>query len=157
MPQCQFLFIMSVHCRKGPKMKVLRKIWKNYRNSKTPEDSGSQKDKSGGGPQPPHHTWARLGLGRAQGWCRHLVHLLATPFGLYIALDLKLTKESTISTEKFQSSAAIQNPNSGDRSLCSGTLPGRGIAPGAISIDATASIIVVAASHDEEGVVLHRG
>ena len=29
--------------------------------------------------------------------------------------------------------------------------------PGAISIDATASIIVVAASHDEEGVVLHRG
>ena len=157
MPQCQFLFIMSVHCRKGPKLKVLRKIWKNYRNSKTPEDSGSQKDKSGGGPQPPHHGPARPEGGRAVAWCGRLGHRLATPFGLYIAPDLKLTEGSTISPEKFQSSAAIQNPNSGDRSLCFGTLPGRGIAPGAISIDATAIFIAVAASHDEEGVVLHRG
>ena len=138
-------------------MKVLRKIWKNYRNSKTPEDCGSQKDKSGGGPQPPHHTSARLGLSRPQVWCRLLVHRLATPFGLYIAPDLKLTEQLMISPEKFQSSAATKNPNSGYRSLCFGTLPGRGIAPGAISIDATASIIVVAASYDEEGVVLHRG
>ena len=46
---------------------------------------------------------------------------------------------------------------SGDRSLCSGTPPGRGIAPGAISIDCTAIFIAVAASHDEEGVVLPRG
>ena len=145
------------HCRKGPKMKVLRKFWKNYRNSILPEDSGSQKDKSRGGLEPPHAPWARLGLSRAQGWCRLLVHHLATPFGIYIVPDLKLTEESTISPEKFQSSAAIQNPNSGDRSLCFGTLPGRGIAPGAISIDTTASIIVVAASHDEEGVVLPRG
>jgi hypothetical protein len=56
---------------------------------------------------------------------------------------------------------------SGDRSLCSGTLPGRGSAPGAISIDVvafttvsidlTAISIAVAASDDEEGVVLLRG
>ena len=151
MPQCQFLFIMSVHCRKGPKMKVLRKIWKNYRNSISPEDSGSQKDKSRGGPQPPHAPWARLGLGRPQGWCRCLGHRLATPFGLYIASAVKTLKESTISPEEFRSSAATKNPNSGDISLCFGILPGRGIAPGAISIDATASIIAVAASHDEEG------
>jgi hypothetical protein len=44
--------------------------------------------------------------------------------------------------------------NFGDRSLCSGTLPGWGIAPGAISIDSTAIFITVADSHDEEGVVL---
>jgi hypothetical protein len=52
----------------------------------------------------------------------------------------------------------------GDRSLCSGTLPGRESAPGAISIDSIASTIVsidftaisinIAFSHDEEGVVL---
>jgi hypothetical protein len=42
----------------------------------------------------------------------------------------------------------------GDRSLCSGTLPGWGIAPGAISIDSTAIFIAVVVSHDEEGVVL---
>jgi hypothetical protein len=53
---------------------------------------------------------------------------------------------------------------SGDRSLCSGTLPGWGSAPGAISIvvsavsiDLTAISINLAASHDEEGVVLPRG
>jgi hypothetical protein len=55
----------------------------------------------------------------------------------------------------------------GDRSLCFGTLPGRGSAPGAISIvsiavtavsiDLTTISIVVAASDDEEGVVLPRG
>jgi hypothetical protein len=44
-----------------------------------------------------------------------------------------------------------------DRSLCSGTLPGWGIAPGAISIDSTTIFIAVADSHDEEGVVLPRG
>jgi hypothetical protein len=57
--------------------------------------------------------------------------------------------------------------DSGDRSLSSGTLLGRGSAPGAISVDAIASIAVsidftaisinVAISYDEEGVVLPRG
>jgi hypothetical protein len=56
---------------------------------------------------------------------------------------------------------------SGDRTLYSGTLPGWGSAPGAISIDAVASIAAsidltaistnVAVSHDEEGVVLPWG
>jgi hypothetical protein len=56
---------------------------------------------------------------------------------------------------------------SGDRSLCSGTLLGRGSAPGAISIDSivstavsidsTAISINVVVSHDEEGVVLPQG
>jgi hypothetical protein len=55
----------------------------------------------------------------------------------------------------------------GDRSLCSSTLPGRGSAPGAISIDVVASSAVsidftaistnVVVSYDEEGVVLSRG
>jgi hypothetical protein len=54
-----------------------------------------------------------------------------------------------------------------DRSLCSGTLPGQGSSPEAISIDAVASTTVsidftaistnVAISYDEEGVVLPRG
>jgi hypothetical protein len=55
----------------------------------------------------------------------------------------------------------------GDRSLCSGTLPGGevpsepspsvSIAVSAVSIDLTAISITVAASDDEEGVVLPRG
>ena len=85
------------------------------------------------------------------------MHALALPFGLYIAPAPKTLKESTISPEEFGSSIVTKNPNSGDRSLCFGTLPGRGIAPGAISIDSTAIFIAVADSHDEEGVVLPRG
>jgi hypothetical protein len=58
---------------------------------------------------------------------------------------------------------------SGDSILYSGTLPGRGSAPGAISIDVVASSTVyvsidftaistnVVVSYDEEGVVLPRG
>jgi hypothetical protein len=46
---------------------------------------------------------------------------------------------------------------SGDRSLCSGTLPGQGSAPGAISITVSAISINLAVSYDEEGVVLPRG
>jgi hypothetical protein len=55
----------------------------------------------------------------------------------------------------------------GDRILCSGTLAGRGSAPGAISINSIASTVIsidftaifinVAVSYDEEGVVLPRG
>ena len=43
------------------------------------------------------HTWAGRdwALPGALGWCRLLGHLLATPFGLYIAPDLKLTKQLT--------------------------------------------------------------
>jgi hypothetical protein len=36
-------------------------------------------------------------------------------------------------------------------------MPGRGIAPEAVSIDSTAISIDVAVSHDEEGVVLPQG
>ena len=58
---------------------------------------------------------------------------------------------------KSSVAAAVVNPSSADRNLYSGTLPGWGIVPGAISIDATAISITVADSHDEEGVVLPRG
>ena len=53
--------------------------------------------------------------------------------------DLKVTGRNSSIHEKLRSSAASRNKGSGDRSLCSGTLPGRGIAPGAIAINSTAS------------------
>jgi hypothetical protein len=45
----------------------------------------------------------------------------------------------------------------GDKSLYSGTLPGWGIAPGAIFIDSTAISIDVVVSYDKKGVVLPQG
>jgi hypothetical protein len=66
-------------------------------------------------------------------------------------------KRISIHPRKVPQRHRHRRPISGDRSLCSGTLLGRGIAPGAISIDSTAIFIAVADSHDEEGVVLPRG
>jgi hypothetical protein len=66
--------------------------------------------------------------------------------------------------EKFRSATAVEDQFQRDESLYSGTLPGRGSAPGAISIDSTAIsidftaiFIDVVVSHDEEGVVLPQG
>ena len=107
MPQCQFLFIMSVHCRKGPKMKVLGKIWKNYRSSRRTEDSGSQKESrrsATGGTHPPQ---ARASPGRAQEWCGPLVHRLASPLRLFNPSDAKTLSTRSEIHKKFRSAATI--------------------------------------------------
>ena len=156
MPQCQFLFIMSVHCRKGPKMKCSEK-WKNYRNSKRPEDPGSQKERRRRATRWPHPPQARARLGRAWAWWAHLGHRLASPLHLFISSEAETLNPRSIFHETFRSSTAVVDKIRGTESLCSGTLPGRGIAPGAISIDSTAISIAAADSHDEEGVVLPRG
>ena len=78
-------------------------------------------------------------------------------FAYKLPPDAKTLKESASIHEKFRRGRHRRKQVSGDRSLCSGTLPGRGIAPGSISIDSTTIFIAVADSHDEEGVVLPRG
>ena len=159
MPKCQFLFIMSVYCRKCPKMKVLGKIWKNHRNSIMQEDPGSQKGNRSSAMGWPHTPPPRRGLawpapghgvGPSGTASRRLFHL-------YILSDTKTLKQSASVQEMFRSAATIADKIRGIESLCPGTLPGRGIAPEAISIDSTAISITAADSHDEEGVVLPRG
>ena len=49
--------------------------------------------------------------------------------------DQKTSGGSTFFHEKFRCAAATEGEIRGTKSLCSGTLPGRGSAPGAISID----------------------
>ena len=78
-------------------------------------------------------------------------------FRLYILSDTKTLNQPASVHETFRSTATIADKIWGTESLCSGTLPGRGIAPGAISIDSTAIFIAAADSHDEEVVVLPRG
>ena len=105
------------------------------------------------------HTHPRRGL--AWPTPRHGVGPSGTTshrlFRLYILSDTKTLKQSASVHEKFQSAATIADKIRGTESLYFGTLPGRGIAPGAISIDSTAISIAAADSHDEEGVVLPRG
>jgi hypothetical protein len=79
---------------------------------------------------------------------------------------VKTLNQSVFFEKKSCSSAAATDEFVGTE-VYSGTLPGRGSATGAISIDAVASTAVsidftaistnVAVSYDEEGVVLPRG
>src|SRR3954470_6791266 len=59
-------------------------------------------------------------------------------------------RNTTENPRKVPSPPSSPKQDSGDRSLCSGTLPERGIAPRAICI-------AFPDSHDEEGVVLPQG
>ena len=111
-------FLLFLYSRKAS-LEIFSKLDENLRRPQFYQKTPGVRRGDEVEPRGPH-TRARRGQGSAgaQGWCRHLVHRLAIPFGLYIAPTPKTLKESTISPEKFQSSAAIQNPNSGDRSLC---------------------------------------
>jgi hypothetical protein len=99
---------------------------------------------------------------------------LGTKFTKNIALQSRNPKPIGVFPERVLQLCHRHRRVSRDKSLCSGTLPGRGSAPGTISIDSIASIadsiastavsidftaifIDVAVSHDEEGVVLPRG
>ena len=138
-------------------MKVLRKIWKNHRNSKRLEDLGSQKESRRSVTGWPHPPQARGRPGRAWAWWAHLVHRLASPLRLFNPSDAKTLSTRSEIHEKFCSAATIEDKIRGTEvsvlALCrDGELP-----PGTISIDSTAIFIAVADSYDEEGVVLPWG
>jgi hypothetical protein len=73
------------------------------------------------------------------------------------SLRRKNPRSTGVFLDKVPQRRRHRRRSSGDRSLYSGTLPGWGIAPGAISIDSTTIFIAVVVSYDEEGVVLPRG
>ena len=82
-------------------------------------------------------TPPRRGLGLAAPG--HGVVAPGTPsvslFAYKKSADLKTPGGSTFFHKKFCCAAATKGEIRGTESLCSGTLPGRGSAPGAISID----------------------
>jgi hypothetical protein len=105
----------------------------------------------------PHHRVAQV-----TPWpCHQVVWAPLVPSDIALlpinCLRHENPKRTSINPRKVPQRRHHQRPISGDKSLCSGTLPGRGIAPRAISIDSTAISIIVAVSHDEEAVVLPRG
>ncbi|KAK1618426.1 hypothetical protein QYE76_023943 [Lolium multiflorum] len=104
------------------------------------------------------HTIWRRGWppGRADLWGGSPLAPPTLPLRLYIAPDAKTLKQSVIFHQGFRSAAAIDDKFRGTESLFRHAA-GRGIAPGAISIDSIAIFIADADSHDEERVVLPRG
>jgi hypothetical protein len=152
MPQCQFLFSAILYFRK-----VTQEIFSELDETKAKVHiyltrRRSPKERRRGVNRRPHHRVAWV------PWPHHQVVWAPGPpsdidLPLIYSLRGENPKSSSIHPRKVMQCRRHWRPISGDRSLCSGTLAGRGIAPGAISIDSTAIFIAVADSHDEEGVV----
>jgi hypothetical protein len=106
-------------------------------------------------PSQPHHRVAPPWLCHRMVWPPRAPSDIALP--PINCLQRENPKRIGIHPQKVLLRRRHRRPVSGDRSLCSGTLPGRGIAPGAISMESTTIFIAVADSHDEERVVLPRG
>jgi hypothetical protein len=146
MPQCQFLFSTIFLFQVFTKGYILR-IGRNKSQSSYFSDMKTESKRETETSQEaatPCHGVGPLGAHQ---------HRLSPIY----CLRRKNPQSIRIDPQKVPQRCRHRRPISGDRSLCSGTLPGRGIAPGAISINSTAIFITVADSHDEEGVVLPRG
>jgi hypothetical protein len=122
------------------------------------------KEESEGGQGQPHHLVARV-TPRA----RHPMVWVPWPPSDIAPLPIRSLRHENpksvgVFPDKVLQRHRHRRPILGDRSLCSGTLPGRESAPGAISIDSIDSTAIsidfaaisidVDVSHDEEGLVL---
>ena len=142
MPQCQFLFSAVFGFRK-----VVLQIFSESDETKGhvpifPAPSQSPKERRRRAPRWPNHTPARWAP-----WPRHPM-VWAPRASTDIALSpiysfrCENPKEIDHIPEELPERRRHRNLVSGVRSSCSGTLPGRGLTPGAFSIDATASIML---------------
>ena len=157
MPKCQFLFSAVFGSRK-----VVLRIFSELHETKTevpifPTRTRSPKERRRRALRRPHHRLVRVGpLPRHQVVWAPRASADIAPSPIY-CLRRENPKTRSHISRRVPQRRRHRRQVSGDRSLCSGTLPGRGIAPGVISINSTAIFIAAADSHDEEGVVLPRG
>jgi hypothetical protein len=160
---CVLLFCVSE--------KQHRKYSRNWTNRRPkllffPDEGRGPKESRRGARGQPHHEGACPPPGRTQGWWGPPGGPLTPPLRLFKASWSPNPKSIGIFPRTVPHRRRHWRQISGDRSLCSGTLPGQGSAPGAISINAVASSAIsidftaistnLAVSYDEEGVVLPR-
>jgi hypothetical protein len=160
---CFLLFL----CFRKVEQKIFSKLDEKPKPPIFPDTRRSPKESRRGARGPPQHLVARVTpRARHPMVCRPWL-----PSDIAPPPIKSLHRENPTTIGVFHSKVPHRRRRrrqiSRDRSLCSDTLPGRGSAPGAISIDSIASTTVsidftaisinVAVSHDEEGVVLPRG
>jgi hypothetical protein len=96
MPQCQF----HVFCYFCVSEKLHRKYSRNWTKQKPKflfyRNETDSKAETEGARERPHPPKARATPGRAGAWCGSLVHLLTSPFRLYILLDEKTLSARSI-------------------------------------------------------------
>jgi hypothetical protein len=144
---------------------ILRIGRNEARTSYFPDTRRSPKESQRGAREWPHHRVAPPRPCHRMVWAPWSTSDIALP--PIKGLRRENPKLVSVSPSKVPQHRRHRRPISGDRSLCSSTLPGRGSSPGAISIDSIASTAIsidsttisidVVVSHDEEGVVLPRG
>ena len=157
MPPCQFLF-STVFCFRKAVLQISSEL--DETNCQIPiflTRSRSPKERRSGVPRRRPHPMARVGpLPHRHVGSGPRASTDIAPSPIYSPRRENPKTTSHIPPRVLQR-RRHRRQVSGDISLCSGTPPGRGIAPGVISIDTTAIFIGAADSHDEEGVVLPRG
>jgi hypothetical protein len=139
MPQCQFPIFLLFLCFR----KVTQEIFSELDETKPevpifPDMRQSPKQRRRRARRWPHHLVARV-----HPWPRH--HLVWAPLvpsdiappPIY-SLRGENPKKISVFPDKVPQRRRRRRRILGDRSLYSGTLPGQGISPGAISIDSTA-------------------
>jgi hypothetical protein len=141
------------------KTKAKTSIFLGRRKKTKREPERGQRATTPGGGAPPSWPW--------QGVVRPPGGPLTPPLRLFKASQSPNPRSIRVFPVKVLQRCRRQRLISGNRSLYSGTLPGRGSAPGAISIDAIASTTIsidftaistnVVVSYDEEREVLPRG
>src|SRR3954454_11018215 len=150
MPQCQFLFSAIFVFQKSCTENILGiardklPVPYNHVTKTVPEDDlrgASQVAR-------PHPVPASAGL-RLGGVWAHLGSPDSASSPIYSSFreNPRHTRENP---RKVPQPPSSPKHDSGDRSLCSGTLPERGISPGGISIDSTTIFIAILVSPDEE-------
>src|SRR3954468_3718486 len=132
-------------------LKVLQKLRKNYIKNQRPGSFRNHQGRKGGPPRGSQEgAWRGPALGRATCPPDCLVAPLGTPFGPYFYPREGNPDSRTLFPRSNFDLRRHLHQVSGDQNSCSGTLPGRGSAPGFISI-AVASLL------HEAGVVPPRG
>ena len=128
LPPCGNLYLIHIY------IESWLKIYGNYfQYEKKMEPEGQPEGRHRGTRR--HLAAAPLATPRA-----HLVALAIAsrrPFAYKFPSDLKTEEDRTLFPEKTPSAAAITDKFRGSNCSCTDTLPGRGLTPGAISIDST--------------------
>jgi hypothetical protein len=128
MPQCQFLFSAVFVFQRSYTRNILRIGWNEPRSSYFPDTRRSPKQRRRRARRQPHHLVA------PSAWsCQCVVWAPWSPSEVALPPIKSLRRENPkgigIHPRKVPERRRHQTPISGDRSLCSGSLPGWRIAP----------------------------
>ena len=131
MPKCQFLF-SAVFGFRNPSKEIFSELDEiNAQHLRIPRSFQNTREPPEGGPGAPHSMVARPEGGGCAGLlCGPPVALPTPPLRLFKPPRPKTSIRKNHGTRNLPEPPPSRSQDLGDRSLCSGTPPGRGSAPG---------------------------